>query len=144
MIIMSYSVKDYMDKEFPVLSAEETVVEAAKTLVSSDKSYVIILDKGKPKGIVTEEDLIEKVIVADKDPKTTKIGSIMSTPLITIGPDEDMLVASEIMQKNKVKKLPVVKEEIIYGVLTSTDIARSCGAYVDKATRDILRWSIPI
>ena len=140
---MSYSVKDHMDKEFPVLGVDESVLDAAKALINADKGYVIILEKGKPKGIVTEEDLIAKIIVAEKDAKTTKIGSIMSTPLITIAPDEDMLVASEKMQKNNIKKLPVVKDEIIYGVLTATDIARSCGAYVDKATRDILRWSIP-
>ena len=140
---MSYSVKEYMDKEFPVLGVEESVLDTATVLISSGKGYVIILDKGKPKGIITEEDLIAKIIVAEKDPKTTKIGSVMSTPLITVAPDEDMLVASEKMQKNRVKKLPVVQGEIIYGVLTATDIARSCGAYVDKATRDILRWSIP-
>ncbi|MBN1681980.1 CBS domain-containing protein [Candidatus Bathyarchaeota archaeon] len=133
-----------MDKEFPTLDVNASIMEAAKTLADTDLGYIIVLEKGKPKGIATEKDIILKVLIAEKDAKKTSIGSIMSTPLITIDPDEDLLVASEIMQKNKIKRIPVVKDDIIYGVITAVDIARSCSTYIDKATRDVLRWSFPI
>lgn len=142
-IILSTQVKNYMDKEFPTLDVGATIFETAQILAESDLGYVIILEKGKPKGIATERDVISKILLAEKDPKKTTVGSIMSTPLITIDPDEDMLVASELMQKNNIKRIPVVKDQIIYGVITATNIARSCSEYVDKATREVLKWSFP-
>jgi len=95
---MSYYVKDYMDKEFPTLEVEASVVDAAKKLVADNKGYVIVLEKGRPYGIVTELDLVTKILAAEKDPKEVTLKQISSTPLITIDPDEDLLKASEMMQ----------------------------------------------
>lgn len=141
---MSYRVKDYMDKDFPSIGLDASVVEASKALAQAGMSYIIVLDKGKPKGMLTEDDLVRKVLAAEKDPRGMKVADIMSSPLITVDPDEDLIKASELMQKNGIKRLPVIKEGIIYGVLTSQDIAQKCGAYVEKSVRDILRWSFPI
>ena len=141
---MSYYVKDYMEKEFPTLEVEATVVAAAKILDEKKKGYIIVLEKGKPYGIVTEWDLVSKVLATEKDPKKLTLKEIASKPLITIDPDEDLLKASELMQKKDVKRLPVVKGGVIYGVITSTNIAQKCGEYVNKSVKDILRWSFPI
>ena len=141
---MSYKVKDYMDKDFPSIGVGASVVEASKALAEAGTSYIIVLEKGKPEGMLTEDDLVRKVLAAEKDPRGLKVSDVMSSPLVTVDPDEDLIRASGIMQKNGVKRLPVVKEGIIYGVLTSQDIAQKCGAYVEKSVRDILRWSFPI
>ncbi len=141
---MSYYVKDYMDKEFSTLDVGSSVVEAAKALDDSKKGYVIVLEKGKPRGIVTEWDIVSKVIAAEKDPKNIVLKEIMSMPLYTVDPDEDLIKASELMAKKGVKRLPVVKGEVIYGVITSTNIAQRCGEYVNKSVKDVLRWSFPV
>ena len=141
---MSYYVKDYMDKEFPTIEIEASVVEAAKLLTKQGKGYIIILEKGKPYGIVTEWDLVSKVMAAEKDPMKTQLRQITSVPLVTIDPDQDLLKASELMQTKSIKRIPVVKGGVIYGVITSTNIAQKCGEYVDKSVKDILRWSFPI
>ncbi len=141
---MSYYVKDYMDKEFPTLEIEASVVDAAKLLVAKNKGYVIVLEKGKPYGIVTELDLVTKILAAEKDPKRVELKQIASTPLITIDPDEDLLKASELMQAKGIKRVPVVKQGVIYGVITATNIAQRCGDYVNKSVKDVLRWSFPI
>ena len=141
---MSYFVKDYMDKEFPTLEIEASVVEAAKALAKQGKGYVIILERGKPYGIVTEWDLVSKVLATEKDPKKTPLRQITATPLVTIDPDEDMLKASELMQTKGIKRIPVVKSGVIYGVITANNIAQKCGEYVNKSVKDILRWSFPI
>jgi len=133
-----------MDKDFPSIGLDASVVEASKALAQAGMSYIIVLEKGKPKGMLTEDDLVKKVLAAEKDPRGMKVADIMSFPLITVDPDEDLIKASELMQKNGIKRLPVIKEGIIYGVLTSQDIAQKCGAYVEKSVRDILRWSFPI
>ena len=141
---MSYYVKDYMDKEFPTLEVEATAVDAAKLLVGKNKGYMIVLEKGKPYGIVTEFDLVNKIIAADKDPKKVALKQIASTPLTTIDPDQDLLKASELMQSKGIKRIPVVKGGVIYGVITATNIAQKCGEYVNKSVKDILRWSFPV
>jgi CBS domain-containing protein len=141
---MSYSIKDYMDKDFPTISIEASVVEAAKLLAKSGKGYVIVLEKGKPFGIVTEWDMVSKILATEADPKKTPLRQITSSPLVTIDPDEDLLKASELMQKSGIKRVPVVKGGVVYGVITSTNIAQKCGEYVNKSVKDILRWSFPI
>lgn len=133
-----------MDKEFPTLEIEASVVDAAKLLVAKNKGYIIVLEKGKPYGIVTELDLVTKILAAEKDPKRVELKQIASTPLITIDPDEDLLKASELMQSKGIKRVPVVKQGVIYGVITAMNIAQRCGDYVNKSVKDILRWSFPI
>lgn len=141
---MSYYVKDYMDRDFPTIQVEASAVEAAKALNTTKKGYIIVLEKGKPLGIVTEWDLVSKVLAAEKDPKKLSLRQVASTPLITVDPDKDLIEASELMQKNGVKRLPVVKGGVIYGVITSTNIAQKCGEYVNKSVKDVLRWSFPL
>lgn len=138
---MSYSVKSYMEKSINTIGQEETVTEAAKAMSEKQIDYLIVLKEGKPVGIVTEDDFVRKVLAKEANPSIVKIVSIMSTPLITVDPDEDLLKASDIMRQHSIRKLPVVRNGIIYGILTSTAIANQCGAYVDKSTRDIIRWT---
>ena len=66
---MSYRVKDYMDREFPTIETASSVVKAAKAMAKVVKSYLIVLDKGSPKGMLTEDDLVRKVLAVEKDPK---------------------------------------------------------------------------
>ena len=141
---MSYLVKDYMDREFPTVEVEASVIDVSKLVAKVGKGYALVLEKGRPYGIVTEWDLVSKILAAEKDPKTTTLRSIASGPLITIDPDQDLLKASELMYAKGIKRIPVVKGGVIYGVITAKDIAQRCGEYVNKSVKDILRWSFPI
>jgi CBS domain-containing protein len=137
-------VKDYMDKEFPIVGIGVSISETAKVISEGKKGYAIVLDNAKPIGIITEWDLVSKVLAVEKDPKLVQLQSVMSSPLITIDPNEDLIKAAEVMQRNGIKTLPVVTSGIIYGVITDENIARQCGDYVNKSVKDILRWSFPI
>ena len=141
---MAYSVKSYMEKEVPTIGDTATTTEAAKTMADTGRGFLVVLTGGKPSGIVTEKDFVEKVIASELDPKTLQVGQIMSSPLITVDPDEDLLKASELMKKHGVRRLPVVRDGIIYGIITAKDIASHCGDYVDRSVRDILRWTAPL
>lgn len=143
---MSYSIKDYMTKEVNIIDYDSTVTDAAKVM-AADKNcegYVIILKKGKPIGLVTERDIVNKVLAKDLVPLKTRIAEIMSAPLITIDPEDDLLMASKLMQKHNVRKLVVIKNNIIYGVISAKNIAQRCGEYVDKSIKDIIRWTGPL
>lgn len=102
---------------------------------------LIILREGRPVGIVTERDFISKVVAKEVNPSTIKVSNIMSTPLVTIDPDEDLLKAAQTMKEHGVRKLPVVQDGIIYGIIKADDIADKCGEYVDRSVKDIIRWT---
>ena len=141
---MSYLVKHYMTKEFPTIEEDISVTEAAKTMSKSGRGFLIVLKDGRPTGIVTEHDFVYKVIARELDPAKVSVSEVMSSPIITIDPDEDLLKASELMQKYSIRRLPVVKDGIIYGVVTAREIAQRCGEYVNRSIRDIMRWASPI
>lgn len=138
---MSFSVKDYMSKEVPTVDNVVSVTEAAKTMSESGKGFLIVLKAGHPTGIVTENDFVNKIIASELDPAKVSVGEIMSSPLISIDPDENLLKASEVMHEHNIRRLPVLKNGIIYGVISSKDIAEHCGAYVDQSIKDLIKWA---
>ncbi|MGQ9781054.1 MAG: CBS domain-containing protein [Nitrososphaeria archaeon] len=140
---MPYLVKDYMDKEVPTIEEQASVVNAAKIMIKSGKGFLIVLREGKLQGIITEHDFVSKVIAVERDPLKMTVAEIMSFPLVTIDPDADLLKASELMQKHGIRRLPVARGGIIYGVITAKDIAHQFGEYVERSIQDILKWSIP-
>ena len=143
---MSYFVKDYMTKAITTINYEATVSEAAKAMAADEslEGYTVVLKEGKPVGMVTERDIVNKVLAVDRSPGRTKVAEIMTSPLITVDPDEDLLQASQLMRERHVRKLVVIRGDIIYGILTAKDIAQQCGDYVNQSIKDITRWTLLI
>jgi CBS domain-containing protein len=117
-----------------------SVAEASLSMYKKGQGCAIVLRQGKPLGIVTERDVTWKVAAKGLDPKNVKVAEIMSTPLITIDPDADLAEAAKIMKKNKIRRLAVIKEETLNGVLTAADIGRNLESYMDREIRDILGY----
>jgi len=135
-----YLVKHYMSEDVPTAESHASVVEAAKEMSKLDKGFLIVLKGGQPAGIVTERDFLKKILVAELDPAKVSIGEIMSSPLITVDPDMDLVEATKVMQAKNIRLVVVAKDGIIYGVLTSAEIARHFVDYLDRESRDIMRW----
>jgi len=133
-----------MQEEVPTIEDAATIAEAAKMMVQTDRGVLVVLSHGQPVGIVTEHDFVHKVLAKDIDASKVKVEKIMSQPLVTVDPDADLLQASKLMREKNIRRLPVVKDGIIYGVVTSRDIATHCGEYVDRTVRDIVRWAAPL
>ena len=140
---MVCQVKKYMTKEVTTIDYDSTVSEAANLMATAKvyEGYVIVLQKGKPKGIVTERDLVNKVLVRGLDPAKTSVSEIMSTPLKTVDPEDDLLKASRVMKEQNVRKLVVVRDDIVYGIITAKIISQNVQDYVDRSIRDIIRWT---
>jgi predicted transcriptional regulator len=132
-------VKHVMRETLNTINADATVLDATKIMGTG--SYVIILEKGMPIGIVTERDVIDQVVVPDREPKSVTVTEIMSTPVITIDPDEDLVTASNMMRDHNITKLLVMRENIVYGIITDMVISRHFQSYVDRAVRDMIRWT---
>jgi len=143
---MSCPIKAYMTRAVNTVDSDATVTTAAR-IMAADKDfegYVIILQKGKPIGIVTERDLVNKVIAKGRDPSTTQATDVMSSPLVTIDPDDDLLKATQVMREQNVRKLVVVRDEIIYGVITDKHVSHNVQSYVDRSIQNIIRWTTPL
>jgi CBS domain-containing protein len=107
------------------IDAEAPVMKAVKIMNENEIGCVIVTRKGKAIGIVTERDLLKRVIGKSKNPKTTRVREIMTKPLIAGNPDMDLEEATKLMFKMKIKKLPVVESEgDLRGLITLTDVAR--------------------
>ena len=143
---MSYQIKHYMIKETNTIDFDSTVAEATKVMASDTSygGYVIVLKKGQPVGIVTERDIINKALAKELAPSKTKVSEIMSTPLRTIDPNDDLMKAATLMREHNVRKLVVMRNDIVYGIITAKEIAQRCGEYVDRSIKDIFRWSSPL
>lgn len=140
---MSYLIKDFMTKNVVTIDLNDSVLDAAEAMTQDPDAsgYVVVLQQGKPTGIVTERDIIHKVIAKQLNPTKTKVRSIMSTPLITIDPDAGFLTAPELMQEHNISKLVVVKDDILYGVITAKIVASQCNTYVNQTVHEMIRWT---
>jgi len=128
---MPLLVKDLMSKKVTTIEGNKTVFHAAKQMAKERRGYVVIVKKGKPIGILTDSDVLEKVISKGKDPKKVRVKDVMSAPLITISPDEELVEASRLMRKNLIKRIPVVKNGKLVGIITDSDIARVSPEFIN-------------
>jgi CBS domain-containing protein len=99
-----------------------TVARAAKLMSERGVGSIVIVQGKKPIGILTERDLLMKVVAADLRPSKVLVGKVMSSPVLTIGPDADVAEAARIMIRNKIRRLPVVERGRLIGIVTASDI----------------------
>ncbi len=99
------------------------VANAAKLMAEVGVGCVVVTEEKKPVGILTERDVLMKVVSEDIKPSTVRVGKVMSAPIIAISPSKDIVEAAKIMAKNKIRRLPVVESGKLVGILTSADIA---------------------
>jgi len=126
--------KEIMTKRIVTIDCEKTVQEAAKEMVKYRVGSIIVLKDGKPIGIITETDLNKRVVALAKDPTKLKVKEIMSSPIVFVKPNDDVGEIVEKMQKHKIRRFPVLKKGKIVGIVTHTDIARTCPLQMDLLT----------
>jgi len=117
-------VRDVMVRGVITVDENSSVKEAVDIMNEFQIGSLIVLEKGKAKGIVTERDFLRRVTAEAKDIMNTKVKEIMTTPLVAVEPGTDLEEAMKLMFKNKIKKLAVVDSNKLVGIVTLTDIAR--------------------
>lgn len=121
---MSLKVEDAMGKEVITVDEDSSVKEAADVMNKFEIGCLIAVRKGKAIGIITERDLLKRVIAEGKDTSKTKVKDIMTSPLVVAEPAMELEDAVKLMFQMKIKKLPVVDNKRLVGLVTLTDIAR--------------------
>jgi CBS domain-containing protein len=121
---ISLKVEDVMVKEVVTIDENSTVKEAAEIMNKFEIGCLIAVRKGKAMGIITERDLLKRVVAEAKDANKTKVKDVMSSPLVVVEPKMDLEEAVKLMFQMKIKKLPVVDGKRLVGLVSLTDIAR--------------------
>ena len=129
-------VNEIMSKNVLTLDKSTSIQEAAQKMHKLNIGCAVVTDGTNPLGIVTERDFVTKV-AGEGRPLFTEICEIMSSPLITIGPEETIWEASEMMKQKTIHKLPVKENEQIVGIVTTTDIVKIASVGSDSEMRRI-------
>jgi CBS domain-containing protein len=119
-------VRDIMAVNVVSMPPDASVFEVAKSMSEMDISSVIVADREKPLGIITEADIVRRVIAEKRDIMKTTAAEIMSSPIIHVEPGTGLTDAMRVMAKSNIRRVAVLKNNSLAGIITS---------------RDILRWS---
>ncbi len=122
---MSLKVKDVMVTNLITMEAGSNARKAAELMNQHDIGCIIVIDSDTPVGIITERDMLKRVLLQARDSRRTHASQVMSKPLITTSPETDLRDAVSLMNERRIKKLPVVEDSRIIGLLSITDIVRS-------------------
>jgi malate dehydrogenase (oxaloacetate-decarboxylating) len=116
-------VKDLMSTNVNVFENESSALEVVKAMSDCDVDYVIVVQSRKPTGIITERDVIVRMLTQGLDPKAVIARAIYTNPLVTIEETATVEEAAKLMKEWKIKHLPVTRNGKIAGMLTYLDIA---------------------
>ena len=125
-----------MIRNVVTMPADASVYEAVKISNKNKIGCLVVVDNSQIVGILTERDLLERVLEKCKNPKETKISEVMTRHVIIGKPDMELSEAARLMFENRVKKLPITDRDRLVGIVTLTDIARATCA--DKETIGLL------
>ena len=126
---MNMTVRDIMRKKLETIEEMASVQDAAKKMKDKNVSSLVVVDeKGKPQGLLTERDLVRKICIDDIHTSTVTNKEIMSSPLITIDSQSLPLIAADMMLQNNVRHLLVVDDKYDVnkpiGIITPLDFTR--------------------
>jgi CBS domain-containing protein len=121
------TVRNLMTRDVLVTSLDKSAVDAARIMRSESKSSLVVVDAGRPVAILTNGDIIRKVVAEALDPSTVRVRDIMSSSLVTVGPDDSLRTAARLMLDKKVRRLPVVNDGKLLGIVSATDFAKHLG-----------------
>jgi len=116
-------VKDLMSTNVNVFENESTVDKVVQAMSDCDADYVIVVQSRKPTGIITERDVIVRMLTQGLDPKVVIARAIYTNPLVTIEESATVEEAAKLMKEWNIKHLPVTREGKIAGMLNYLDIA---------------------
>jgi len=122
---MSLKLKDVMIEDVITVGEKATVKEAVELMNKHEIGCLIVVKKKKPTGIVTERDMLKRILLESKNPEKSKVNDIMSKPLIVGKPQMPIEDAVKLMFKRNIKKLPVAENDHLVGLVTLTDLVRS-------------------
>ena len=135
------TVRDAMRKGVISVDSTATVNDAAKMMEDAGVGAIVVIENNTPVGIITDRDFAIK-IAAHAYPIHTPVSKIMSQPLIGITPDESLLMAADLMYTRNVRKIPVIDDDNVIGIITATDLIAQIATHTEEDVRKMYYQSI--
>jgi CBS domain-containing protein len=121
---MAKTVADVMTKDPVAMSSDASVVDAAKAMSDHRIGSVVVMDKDKPCGIVTDRDITVKAVATGSDPSRTRLADICSRELAAVRPDQSVDDAVQMMKSHDVKRVVVMTDSKLEGIVSLGDLTR--------------------
>ncbi len=133
--------RDIMTKSVIAVDSSITANEAAKMMEDVKVGAIIVMENNIPMGIITDRDFAVK-IVAHAYQITTPVKQIMSSPLVAINPDETVWMVADLMYTRGIRKLPVIEDDKVIGIITSTDLVNQLAVSTNEDIRKMYHESV--
>jgi CBS domain-containing protein len=121
-VVKIIKIEDWMSKPVTTVKKDDTVFDTVKLMDEHNIGVVAVVDKHKPVGIVTERDILRRVVCKEIDIHTTKVRDIMTDKVVTVHHDASLLEVTRLMSKNNFRRILVVKKEKLVGIVTAKDV----------------------
>jgi CBS domain-containing protein len=131
-------VKDIMTADVKTTPSKSTIQEAAQQMSEFRIGCLLVADKKALAGIVTEGDIIREVVSKDKLPSGVKVEDIMVTEVVAVGPDTEIEEAAKAMVERKIKRMPVIYQDQIVGIVSAIDIAAAEPKLMEQIAKIVL------
>jgi PAS domain S-box-containing protein len=142
-VLASYSisqeVSEIMTSNVAVITSSATVKEAAELMASKDISCLVAMEKDAVVGIFTERDLLRRVVALKRNPAQTKLKKVMSSPIVTVSSDCSVLSARKLLERIGIRRLVVMDDETLCGVITQTDILKAIKSRLQEEEENYFR-----
>ena len=129
-------VKDIMISNVAALDSSSSIKDAATLMEEKNIGCIVRTKQESPVGILTERDFVRRIAPKEK-PLSSSLDEVMSSPLISIDPDKTVWEAAESMKVNNIHKLPVIQNDKVIGIITTSDLVEICSAGSDSEMRKI-------
>ena len=116
-------IRDIMEKDVITIENDKTAQDAAKIIAENDISFLVVMNDGIPQGVLSESDFVRKVVAEDRKASEIKISEIMSYKFRSVEPTTTVEDAIQKMLNNNIRRLLILDNENLVGVITQTDLA---------------------
>jgi|TARA_B110001454_G_scaffold66249_1_gene64448 CBS domain-containing protein len=116
-------IRDIMEKDVITIDNDKTAQDAAKILAENDISFLVVMNDGIPQGVLSESDFVRRIAVEDKKSSEVLVSEIMSYKFRSVGPTTTIEDAIQKMLNKNIRRLLVLDNEKLIGVITQTDLA---------------------
>ncbi|HEX2045655.1 MAG TPA: CBS domain-containing protein, partial [Gaiellaceae bacterium] len=117
-------IRDLMTENPASCERGTSVAEVAKVMAREDVGPVPVVEGGKLVGVVTDRDLVVRVLAEGRDPESTTAGEVASSEVVTVSPDDSLDEALQLLARHQVRRLPVVENDRLVGIVAQADVAR--------------------
>jgi len=137
--------KDIVEPEFLSMRPQTTLLEAAKVMADRHHGFVLVTSaEGRPVGIVTEWDILAKVVAEGRDPAQVRLEELMTRSLVFVEANEGIDRVAQIMADKGIRRVLVQRDDKVIGVIRAQTIARRMRDYLDSISAQIARAQLPL